>query len=88
LQQTKFASSVVFLMLRQRLYCSIQLLVRSPNSISSAMPTPQLGSRRSGSVSRGCGGIHGYAQMLKVIADVTHSEHEELLQWLGGAYDA
>jgi hypothetical protein len=26
--------------------------------------------------------------MLEVIADVTHSEHEELLQWLGGAYDA
>jgi hypothetical protein len=35
-----------------------------------------------------CGGIHGYAEMLEVIADVTHSEHGEMLQWLGGAYDA
>jgi hypothetical protein len=26
--------------------------------------------------------------MLEVIADVTHSEHGEMLQWLGGAYDA
>jgi hypothetical protein len=34
-----------------------------------------------------CGGIHGYAEMLEVIADVTHSEHQEMLQWLGGAYD-
>lgn len=35
-----------------------------------------------------CGGTHGYAEMLEVIADVTHPEHEEMLQWLGGAYDA
>jgi hypothetical protein len=35
-----------------------------------------------------CGGIHGYAEMLEVIADAAHPEHEEMLQWLGGAYDA
>jgi hypothetical protein len=35
-----------------------------------------------------CGGIHGYAEMLEVIADVSHPEHEVMLQWLGGAYDA
>lgn len=34
-----------------------------------------------------CGGIHGYAEMLEVIADVTHSDHEGMLEWLGGAYD-
>jgi hypothetical protein len=34
------------------------------------------------------GGIHRYAEMLEIIADVTHPEHEETLQWLGGAYDA
>ncbi|MGH8194322.1 MAG: plasmid pRiA4b ORF-3 family protein [Woeseiaceae bacterium] len=34
-----------------------------------------------------CGGIHGYAELLEVIADVKHPEHEALLQWLGGAYD-
>ncbi len=35
-----------------------------------------------------CGGIHGYAEMLEVIADASHPEHEEMLRWLGGAYDA
>jgi hypothetical protein len=35
-----------------------------------------------------CGGIHGYAEMLEVIADANHPEHEEMLRWLGGAYDA
>lgn len=34
-----------------------------------------------------CGGINGYAEMLEVIADETHVEHEAMLQWLGGAYD-
>jgi len=35
-----------------------------------------------------CGGIHGYSELLKVIADETHPEHEAMLQWLGGAYDS
>jgi len=35
-----------------------------------------------------CGGIHGYAEMLEILADETHCEHEAMLQWLGGAYDA
>ncbi|MDZ7769965.1 MAG: plasmid pRiA4b ORF-3 family protein [Woeseiaceae bacterium] len=34
-----------------------------------------------------CGGIYGYATMLETIADETHPEHEEILEWLGGAYD-
>ena len=35
-----------------------------------------------------CGGIHGYAELLEVMADVSHAEHAAMLQWLGGAYDA
>ena len=34
-----------------------------------------------------CGGIHGYAELLEVIGDVTHPEHDAMLEWLGGAYD-
>jgi hypothetical protein len=34
-----------------------------------------------------CGGIHGYGEMLEILADETHCEHEAMLQWLGGAYD-
>jgi hypothetical protein len=34
-----------------------------------------------------CGGIHGYANFLETIADPTHPEHAETLQWAGGHYD-
>jgi hypothetical protein len=32
-----------------------------------------------------CGGVHGYAELLEVMADVTHPERSAMLQWLGGA---
>jgi hypothetical protein len=35
-----------------------------------------------------CGGVHGCAEFLKTIADPTHPEHESMLQWSGGDYDA
>jgi len=35
-----------------------------------------------------CGGVHGFAEFLKTIADPTHPEHESMLQWSGGDYDA
>lgn len=34
-----------------------------------------------------CGGIRGYQFLLEAINDSTHEEHDELLQWLGGAFD-
>ena len=33
-----------------------------------------------------CGGIHGYANLLKVVADPTHEEHENMMEWLGGSF--
>ncbi len=35
-----------------------------------------------------CGGTWGYAELLEVLADAAHPQHDEQLQWLGGAYDA
>lgn len=35
-----------------------------------------------------CGGVHGFAEFLRAIADRTHPEHESMLQWSGGGYDA
>jgi hypothetical protein len=35
-----------------------------------------------------CGGPWGYAEFLKAIQDPKHPEHEELLDWIGGAFDA
>lgn len=34
-----------------------------------------------------CGGPWGYAQLLAVLADPNHPEHEEQLEWVGGEFD-
>jgi len=34
-----------------------------------------------------CGGIWGYAELLEVIQDPEHEDHEEMLEWLGGSFD-
>jgi len=34
-----------------------------------------------------CGSIPGYYNLLEVIHDPTHEEHEEMREWLGGEYD-
>lgn len=34
-----------------------------------------------------CGGVWGYANLLKVVGDPEHPEHEEMLEWLGEEFD-
>jgi hypothetical protein len=34
-----------------------------------------------------CGGVWGYTSFLEAIADPEHPEHDELLEWVGGAFD-
>jgi hypothetical protein len=34
-----------------------------------------------------CGGVWGYANLLEIISDFSHPEHEEMLEWLGDAFD-
>ena len=34
-----------------------------------------------------CGGVWGYEEFLAAIADPEHEEHEEMLEWIGGAWD-
>lgn len=34
-----------------------------------------------------CGGIWGYENLLKIIADPTHREHAEQIEWLGEEFD-
>ena len=34
-----------------------------------------------------CGGIWGYAELLEIIKNPEHEEHEEMLEWLGGEFD-
>ena len=35
-----------------------------------------------------CGGVHGYAEFLQIVADRRHPEHQSMIEWAGGAYDA
>lgn len=35
-----------------------------------------------------CGGPWGYADFLEAIKDPKHPEHEDMLEWVGGAFDA
>jgi hypothetical protein len=34
-----------------------------------------------------CGGVWGYREFLAAISDPDHPEHEEMLEWVGGAFD-
>lgn len=34
-----------------------------------------------------CGGTRGYGHLLEVLADTTHSEHADMVDWVGGAFD-
>jgi hypothetical protein len=34
-----------------------------------------------------CGGVSGYADLLDVLSDVSHDEHEHMRSWVGGPFD-
>lgn len=34
-----------------------------------------------------CGGIYGYTELLDILANPGHEEHQSMLEWLGGPYD-
>jgi len=34
-----------------------------------------------------CGGTWGYDELLEILADPAHPQHEEQLEWLGGSFD-
>jgi hypothetical protein len=34
-----------------------------------------------------CGGVWGYMEFLKGIADPAHEDHEDMLDWIGGEFD-
>ena len=34
-----------------------------------------------------CGGVWGYEQLLGIISNPEHEEHETMMEWLGGEFD-
>jgi hypothetical protein len=35
-----------------------------------------------------CGGVWGYANLLKILKNRKHPEHKDMKEWIGGAWDA
>lgn len=35
-----------------------------------------------------CGGVWGYAELLKTLKNPKHAEHERMKEWIGGSFDA
>ena len=35
-----------------------------------------------------CGGVWGYGDFLEAIRNPKHEEHESMLEWIGGRFDA
>ena len=35
-----------------------------------------------------CGGVGGYEELLKTLSDPGHPDHEDMLEWVGGSFDA
>jgi hypothetical protein len=35
-----------------------------------------------------CGGVWGYAHLLDVLDDPSHEEHDDMVEWIGGEWDA
>jgi len=57
-----------------------------PAEKGAAYPTCT-GGRRAGPP-EDCGGVWGYTELLGVIGDPGHPEHESMLAWVGGGFDA
>ena len=34
-----------------------------------------------------CGGVYGYKEMIKIIEDPTHEEHESMIEWVGPRFN-
>jgi hypothetical protein len=55
------------------------------NSEESSKPSCIAGSRAC--PPEDCGGVWGYANLMETIADPSHPDHEEMIEWLGDDFD-
>jgi hypothetical protein len=61
------------------------ILIEKPPSAALAAPACGAGARAC--PPEDCGGIWGYAELLEILADPNHPQHDEQLEWLGDAFD-
>ena len=58
----------------------------APRAVGKQYPRCVLGARAC--PPEDCGGTGGYAELLEVIGDPGHERHHELMEWIGGPFDA
>jgi hypothetical protein len=64
-----------------------QVLVEQVSAFDQAQPLPLCIKGKRACPPEDCGGIWGYAELLTTLADPSHPEHQEILDWLGGPLD-
>jgi hypothetical protein len=65
-----------------------RIVFESPSSSwPSELPLPVCTAGENACPPEDCGGPHGYSQLLEILGDRTHEEHEDMLRWIGGVFD-
>ena len=64
-----------------------ELLVEKILPLEAGQPYPVCLTGKRACPPEDCGGIWGYASLLEAIRDPEHPEHEEMVDWVGGAFD-
>jgi len=65
-----------------------ELLVEKIETRGQALPHPVCEDGARACPPEDCGGPWGYEEMLKTLSDPQHPDHEDMLEWVGGSFDA
>ncbi|MEE4272837.1 MAG: plasmid pRiA4b ORF-3 family protein, partial [Thermoanaerobaculales bacterium] len=63
------------------------IVIESTTSASEDATIPDCIDGRRACPPEDCGGLWGYREFLDILADPTHPEHDERLEWTGGPID-
>jgi len=64
------------------------IVVEKTTSASGVAAVPDCIGGRRACPPEDCGGLWGYRELLDILADPSHPEHDERLEWTGGPIDA
>ena len=65
-----------------------QIMLEKVLPSSHELKTPQCLAGARACPPEDCGGVFGYAELLRALKDPSHPEHEDMLEWIGGDYDS
>ncbi len=64
-----------------------EILLEKKEKRDAGRPLPECIAGKCAAPPEDCGGIYGYYNLLEILADPEHEEHEERLEWTGGPID-